>query len=191
MGTAPHRTHTRQDTQRGERGDENLPPGKGCLRLSGQGTENQEAPALPPNRMFLISGNNTGTGILQNIMDSNGTGIICESEADTVSTAIGTEYGNWSDTLRKAFDHDRLSYNRRTDREYQEVSRSYLSVLLSGTPAQVKPLIPTAENGLFSRQNFYYMPRVTQWADQFGEDEVDVDEEFRLMGNEWKTRWTS
>ena len=66
------------------------------------------------------------------------------------------------------------------------MSRSYLSVLLSGTPAQVKPLIPTAENGLFSRQNFYYMPRVTQWADQFGEDEVDVDEEFRLMGNEWK-----
>lgn len=98
---------------------------------------------MPLNRMFLISGNNTGTGILQNIMDSNGTGIICESEADTVSTAIGTEYGNWSDTLRKAFDHDRLSYNRRTDREYQEVSRSYLSVLLSGTPAQVKPLIPT------------------------------------------------
>lgn len=105
----------------------------------GKERKNQEAPVLPPNRMFLISGNNTGTGILQNIMDSNGTGIICESEADTVSTAIGTEYGNWSDTLRKAFDHDRLSYNRRTDREYQEVSRSYLSVLLSGTPAQVKP----------------------------------------------------
>ncbi len=148
---------------------------------------NQEAPVLPPNRMFLISGNNTGTGILQNIMDSNGTGIICESEADTVSAAIGTEYGNWSDTLRKAFDHDRLSYNRRTDREYKEVGRSYLSVLLSGTPAQVKPLIPTAENGLFSRQNFYYMPHITQWADQFGEDEVDVDEEFRLMGKKWES----
>ena len=188
MGTAPHRTHTRQDTQRGERGDENFTAGeKAAYDFSlGKERKNQEAPVLPPNRMFLISGNNTGTGILQNIMDSNGTGIICESEADTVSTAIGTEYGNWSDTLRKAFDHDRLSYNRRTDREYQEVSRSYLSVLLSGTPAQVKPLIPTAENGLFSRQNFYYMPRVTQWADQFGEDEVDVDEEFRLMGNEWK-----
>ena len=67
------------------------------------------------------------------------------------------------------------------------MGRSYLSVLLSGTPAQVKPLIPTAENGLFSRQNFYYMPRVTQWADQFDEDEIDVDEEFRLMGKEWKS----
>ena len=53
----------------------------------GKERKNQEAPVLPPNRMFLISGNNTGTGILQNIMDSNGTGIICESEADTVSTA--------------------------------------------------------------------------------------------------------
>ena len=152
----------------------------------GKERKNQEAPILPPNRMFLISGNNTGTGILQNIMDSNGTGIICESEADTVSTAIGTEYGNWSDTLRKAFDHDRLSYNRRTDREYQEVSRSYLSVLLSGTPAQVKPLIPTRRTVCSPARTFYYMPRVTQWADQFGEDEVDVDEEFRLMGNEWK-----
>ena len=68
----------------------------------GKERRNQEAPVLPPNRMFLIPGNNTGTGILQNIMDSNGTGLICESEADTVSTAIGTEYGNWSDTLRKA-----------------------------------------------------------------------------------------
>lgn len=39
----------------------------------------------------------------------------CESEADIVSTAIKGEYGNWSDTLRKAFDQDRLSYNRRTE----------------------------------------------------------------------------
>ena len=43
----------------------------------------KEAPQMPPNRMFLISGNNTGTGILQNIMDSDGTGLICEAEADT------------------------------------------------------------------------------------------------------------
>ena len=152
----------------------------------GKERKNQEAPILPPNRMFLISGNNTGTGILQNIMDSNGTGIICESEADTVSTAIGTEYGNWSDTLRKAFDHDRLSYNRRTDREYKETTACYLSVLLSGTPAQIKPLISSPENGQFSRNIFYYMPRVGEWKDQFGEDELDVEAEFIRMGHEWK-----
>ncbi len=70
------------------------------------------------------AGNNTGTGILQNIMDANGTGFICESEADTLSTAIGSDYGHWSDTLRKAFDHDRLSYNRRTDQEYREIKKA-------------------------------------------------------------------
>lgn len=136
--------------------------------------------------MFLIPGNNSATGILQNLMDSDGIGLICESEADTVSTALGTDYGHWSDTLRKAFDHDAIAYNRRMDREYRELKHTYLSVLLSGTPMQVKPFIPSAENGLFSRNIFYYMPRVDKWVDQFTDDGTDVESEFRRMGKEWK-----
>lgn len=147
-----------------------------------------EMPVMPPNRMFLISGNNTGTGILQNLMDSDGSGLICESEADTISTAIGSDYGHWSDTMRKAFDHDRLSYNRRTDREFREVKKSYLAVLLSGTPAQVKPLIPSAENGLFSRQIFYYMPAIHQWQDQFDRNDSDLEKTFTEWGVEWKEK---
>ena len=147
-----------------------------------------EAPQMPKNKMFLISGNNTGTGILQNIMDANGTGLICETEADTISAAIGSEYGHWSDTLRKAFDHDRLSYNRRTDQEYREIKKSYLSVLLSGTPAQVKALIPSAENGLFSRQLFYYMPGIWQWVSQFTTGDIDIEEIFTTIGLDWKKK---
>lgn len=147
-----------------------------------------ETPQMPPNKMFLISGNNTGTGILQNLMDSDGTGLICESEADTISTAIGSEYGHWSDTMRKAFDHDRLSYNRRTDQEYREVKKTYLSVLLSGTPAQVKPLIPTSENGLFSRQIFYYMPAIHRWQNQFDSNDSNLEEVFSALGAEWKDK---
>ena len=147
-----------------------------------------DAPQIPANKMFLIAGNNTGTGILQNIMDANGTGFICESEADTLSTAIGSDYGHWSDTLRKAFDHDRLSYNRRTDQEYREIKKSYLSVLLSGTPAQVKALIPSAENGLFSRQLFYYMPGIWQWVSQFTTGDIDIEEIFTTIGLDWKKK---
>ena len=147
-----------------------------------------ETPVMPANKMFLISGNNTGTGILQNLMDSDGTGLICESEADTISTAIGSEYGHWSDTMRKAFDHDRLSYNRRTDQEYREVKKTYLSVLLSGTPAQVKPLIPTSENGLFSRQIFYYMPAIHHWQNQFDRNDSDLEETFTALALEWKDK---
>ena len=119
-------------------------------------------------------------------MDANGTGLICETEADTVSTAIGTDYGHWSDTLRKSFDHERLAYNRRTNHEYRECKRSYLSILLSGTPAQVKPLIPSTENGLFSRQVFYCMPPIDEWTDQFNLSETDYDSVFNLWGQHWK-----
>ena len=127
-------------------------------------------PADAALELFIIPGNNTGTGILQNIIDAKGNGLIFEIEADTVSTAISGDYGHWSDTLRKAFDHDRLSYNRRTDREYKDLNKIRLGVVLSGTPQQVTPLIPSAENGLFSRQVFYYMPKGTEWISQFDYD---------------------
>ena len=159
---------------------------KAAYDVMGKERSKVEAPQMPKNRMFLISGNNTGTGTLQNIMDANGTGLICETEADTISAAIGSEYGHWSDTLRKAFDHDRLSYNRRTDQEYREVKKSYLSVLLSGTPAQVKPLIPSTENGLFSRQLFYYMHGIWAWINQFESGEADLEAIFTDIGLEWK-----
>ena len=159
---------------------------KAAYDVMGKERSKVEAPQMPKNRMFLISGNNTGTGILQNIMDANGTGLICETKADTISAAIGSEYGHWSDTLRKAFDHDRLSYSRRTDQEYREVKKSYLSVLLSGTPAQVKPLIPSTENGLFSRQLFYYMHGIWAWINQFESGEADLEAIFTDIGLEWK-----
>ncbi len=158
---------------------------KATYDAAGRERVNMPQPEKPVNRMFLISGNNSGTGILQNIMDADGVGLIFESEADTISTAIGSDYGHWSDTLRKAFDHDRLSYNRRMDQEYREVHKSYLGVLLSGTPAQVRPLIPSAENGLFSRQLFYYMPGIHEWQSQFDSKDADLEAIFRTLGREW------
>ena len=142
-------------------------------------------PEEPRPKMFLIAGDNSGTGVLENLIEA--VGLICETEADTVSTAIGTDYGHWSDTLRKCYDHDRLAFNRRMNHEYLECMKSFLSVLLSGTPAQVKPLIPSAENGLFSRQMFYYMPSITEWVNQFDLSDEDYDSRFTGWGKQWKT----
>ena len=143
-------------------------------------------PEEPRPKMFLIAGDNSGTGVLENLIEADGVGLICETEADTVSTAIGTDYGHWSDTLRKCYDHDRLAFNRRMNHEYLECMKSFLSVLLSGTPAQVKPLIPSAENGLFSRQLFYRMPPIDEWADQFEQGDEDMDSLFSDWGKQWK-----
>ena len=159
---------------------------KVAYEMMGKERAKAEIPEMPLNRMFLISGNNTGTGILQNIIDSDGTGIIFETEADTITTAIGGDYGHWSDTLRNAFDHAGLSFNRRTDNEYRECDSTFLSMVLSGTPGQVAPLIPSGENGLFSREVFYYKSQIREWIDQFSVDEVDAEKEFHRMGYEWK-----
>lgn len=143
-------------------------------------------PEMPPLKMFLIAGNNSGTGVLENLIEADGIGLICETEADTVSAAIGAEHGHWSDTLRKCHDHERLAFNRRTNHEYRECPASFLGVLLSGTPAQVRPLIPSAENGLFSRQLFYQMPPIDEWADQFEQGDEDMDRLFSGWGRQWK-----
>ena len=161
---------------------------KAAYDVLGKERSRVEPPRMPVNKLFIIPANNTGTGILQNLIDSDGTGLIFEPEADTVSSAIGSDYGHWSDTLRKVFDHDPVAYNRRTDHEYREVERTYLSVLLSGTPAQVQPLIPSAENGLFSRQLFYYMPAAGQWQSQFDRNDLPVEEVFRQLGKDWKQK---
>ena len=68
------------------------------------------------------------------------------------------------------------------------MKKTYLSVLLSGTPAQVKPLIPSSENGLFSRELFYYMPAIHRWQSQFDKDDHDLEETFRALGREWKEK---
>lgn len=161
---------------------------KAAYDAMGKARSTVDAPQMPVNKMFLIAGNNTGTGILQNIMDSDGTGLICETEADTISSAIGSDYGHWSDTLRKAFDHDRLSYNRRTDQEFREIHKCYLSLVVSGTPGQVIAFIPSTENGLFSRQLFLYMPGIHQWINQFDVDNKDLEEIFIALGFEWKKK---
>ena len=144
-------------------------------------------PEMPRMKLFFIAGDNSGTGIQENLMDNDGAGLICESEADTVSTAIGADYGHWSHTLRNAFDHDRLAYNRRTNHEYRECGRLLLSLLLSGTPSQLSPLIPSPENGLFSRQLFYHMPPIQEWVSQFEPSGTDYARQFRQWGEQWKT----
>lgn len=154
--------------------------------VMGKEKANTPEPEQPGMKMFLIAGDNSGAGMLENLMDADGVGLICETEADTVSAAIGADYGHWSDTLRKSFDHERLAYNRRTNHEYRECKESYLSVLISGTPGQVKPLIPSAENGLFSRQVFYYMPPINEWVDQFDRSGHDYDSMFTTWGERWK-----
>ena len=57
---------------------------------SGKDKMTTPPPERPVNRMFIIPGNNTGTGILQNIIENGGQGLIFESEADKMLISQNT-----------------------------------------------------------------------------------------------------
>jgi hypothetical protein len=153
----------------------------------GRNRDEAQRPVCPRMELFFIAGDNTGTGIQENIIDNNGFGLIMEAEAEVLSAAIQSEYGHWSHTLRKAFDHEFLSYNRRKDKEYRECDCLRVSVVICGTPGQLKPFIPNTENGLFSRQLFYFMPSLEIYLNMFETgSKKDYSAEFMKWGERWK-----
>lgn len=145
-----------------------------------------ERPVEPPLRMLIIPANNSSTGLFQILNDNQGIGLIFETEGDTLAITFKSEHGNYSDGFRKAFHHETISYNRRKDREYVELETPRLSALLSGTPKQVATLIPSAENGLFSRFIFYFLNIRPVWNDVFaGNSDQTLDSYFNQLGNQF------
>jgi len=145
-----------------------------------------EKPAKPPEKMLFIPANNSSTGAYQLLGDSDGRGLIFETEGDTLAHAFKSDYGNYSDGFRKAFHHETISYYRRTDREFVDIESPCLSTVLSGTPKQVSALIPNAENGLFSRFIFYFMNVRPVWKNVFAsQTDNGLDDYFEALGNEF------
>ena len=147
-----------------------------------QDKKNREPPVEPPIKTLLIPANSSATSVYQVLNDNGGVGLIFETEGDTLANSFKSDYGNFSDGFRKAFHHEMISYTRRKDREFVELTKPRLSALLSGTPKQIFSLIPDAENGLFSRFIFYNMNLRLEWRDVFSQSTDTLDDYFIRLG---------
>ena len=151
-------------------------------KKKGEGKEPEE----PPFLTLFIPANSTATVVYQTLNQNNGVGLLFETEGDTLANAFNSDLGNYSDGFRKAFHHETISYLRKKDREYVEILKPKFSAILSGTPEQVFNLIPSAENGLFSRFIFYVMPTEIVWHDMFDDSEgPTADELFKEIGRDF------
>lgn len=119
----------------------------------------------PPYKLLYLPGNTSAAALAAALAENDGRGIMCETEADTLSGALGTDFGNFSDLLRKAFHHEPVSLLRKTDRQHLDLERPALSIALTGTPGQLPRLMPTAEDGLVSRFLFYTFVQPPAWQD--------------------------
>ena len=154
--------------------------------LSKKEKANATSPIKPPITLLRVPANCSATSFAEAMAD-NGNMLMFETEGDTVVNTFKSDYGNYSDNFRKAFAHEEFGYLRRgNDSEEKEVQNPRLSVVLSGTPEQVKSLIPNAENGLLSRFIFYCMSATDEWLDGFSGYDTDspLEKVFDDLGTE-------
>lgn len=146
--------------------------------------EEPKAPTPPPHLKLYIPANTTKTAVMQLLKENDGRGVIFETEGDTLADMLRQDYGNFSDVLRKAYHHEPISYYRRANNEDVEITHPELSVVLSGTYDQLLKLIPSIENGLFSRFCFYVMEGNDEFKDPFDKSRMGHHDYFQYLSEQ-------
>lgn len=152
------------------------------IRAMGKKASGIPLPKEPPYRSSMIPANSSTTAIYQALHDNNDQGITFETEADSLANTLKSDYGNFSDGLRKGFHHEDITYRRRKENEHVEIHNPKWTVYLTGTPGQVANLIPSAENGLFSRFLFMLVDIPAKWHNVFSKSTRTIDEEMEAIG---------
>ena len=119
---------------------------------SGKGIANQ---ALEMVRVvdeqypMLIAGDSTLAAWYKALEERGGCGYMHESEGSVITDIWKTAAANYNTALRKAAEHEAISRNRCTGAS--EIKCPKMSMLLTGTFNQYRALVPSVENGYFSR----------------------------------------
>ena len=119
---------------------------------SGKGIANQ---ALEMVRIIdeqypmLIAGDSTLAAFYKALEEQGGIGYMHESEGSVITDIWKSGTANYNTLLRKAAEHEAISRNR--VRGASEIKNPRLSMLLTGTFGQYRALVPSVENGYFSR----------------------------------------
>ncbi len=142
-------------------------------------------PKEPPYRSVFIPANSSATATYQALSDNQGWGVIFETEADTMTQALKSDYGDYSDGLRKAFHHEPITYNRRKEQERVNIYCPRLAVMLTCTPGQIPLLLPSCENGLGSRFIFYNLSRRLFWRNVFERHDKTLDDQMLELGERY------
>ena len=153
--------------------------GKGIMNYGKQllqGIENERG------EFIYLPANTSSAALMSYLKMLKGRGIMMATEIDTLSKALDSTTGGFSDTLRCMFEHETISKLRKNQEELIEIPDPHFSVLISGTFNQLKPLIKSRENGLMSRFASYVVKQTQDFDDRvwLDEDEDAVPQEVVL-----------
>ena len=98
---------------------------------------------------LIIPGDATYPAFYQTLAKQHGRGYIHESEGSVITDIWRSSTANYNTALRKAAEHETIS--RARCKEYSTIENPQLSMVLTGTFSQYHALVPSIENGYFSR----------------------------------------
>ena len=137
--------------------------GKGIMNYAKQllkGIENEHGDFI------FLPANTSSAALMSYLKMLKGRGIMMATEIDTLSKALDSTTGGFSDTLRCMFEHETISKLRKGQEELIEITDPHFAVLISGTFNQLKPLIKSRENGLMSRFACYVVKQTQDFDDR-------------------------
>ena len=137
--------------------------GKGIMNYAKQllqGIENEHG------EFIFLPANTSSAALMSYLQMLKGRGIMMATEIDTLSKALGSSTGGFSDVLRCMFEHETISKLRKNHEEFIEIPDPHFAVLISGTYNQLKPLIKSRENGLMSRFACYVVKQTQDFDDR-------------------------
>jgi len=98
---------------------------------------------------LIIPGDATYPAFYQTLARQHGRGYIHESEGSVITDIWRSSTANYNTALRKAAEHETISRSR--CREASVIENPQVSMVLTGTFSQYHALVPSVENGYFSR----------------------------------------
>jgi hypothetical protein len=140
--------------------------------------DKQEVNKVPDLNLFF-DGNTSSAAMLKAMQDSPVL-VLFETEGDTITKTWKTDWGNYSDILRKTFEHESLYSLKKNNADDNllriRIDRPKLSVLVSSTENQMRKVLngDETENGLMSRFLFYIVQNDKKWYNGW-EANTDID----------------
>lgn len=131
-------------------------------RSEGRGEE----PEKPKRSTLLLPADSTAPTLIRSICE-NRNALIFDTEADSIQSAIGRDYGDFSSALRKNWQGEPVSQARVRDDLFVSTDDPHLCVVISGTPDQIPVLAKHSQNGLTSRICFLVFPPQQSFRNPF------------------------
>lgn len=139
---------------------------------SGKGIAGQALEMIEPIQAMypiLIPGDSTFPAFFKRLFENGGRGYVHESEGTVITDIWKSQAATYNSILRKAAEHEMVSNNR--VKELKVIPNPQLSLLLTGTFSQYNHLVPSIENGYFSR----LLPVIVRDTQPFNKSIVEAD----------------